>query len=175
MGFWGFIIGFHKQTKIIKDEETKNFKQTLSSYNGVGWWKLLFYFQGEKTSWGGFWSGIPDMQVKISLMHPAKRLGDAHAKAQEYSIHSWPLCFGGRGVSDAGKMANHHFGSILGLLLFEYISYLWNYFESVIEKFRLAKWQNGKMGKLFQTKEHGANIKPKEMLWLEMQTKNTKI
>ena len=42
--------------------------------------------------------------------------------------------------------------------------YLWNYFESVIEKFRLAKWQNGKMGKLFQTKEHGANIKPKEML-----------
>ena len=34
----------------------------------------------------------------------------------------------------------------------------------MIEKFRLAKWQNGKMGKLFQTKEHGANIKPKEML-----------
>ena len=32
------------------------------------------------------------------------------------------------------------------------------------QMFRLAKWQNGKMGKLFQTKEHGANIKPKEML-----------
>ena len=32
------------------------------------------------------------------------------------------MCFGGRGVSDDGKMANHHFGSILGLLLFEYIS-----------------------------------------------------
>ena len=42
-------------------------------------------------------------------MHPAKRLGDAHVKAQEYSIHSWPMCFGGRGVSDDGKMANHHF------------------------------------------------------------------
>ena len=62
----------------------------------------------------------------------------------------------------------------------------------MIEKFRLAKWQNGKMGKLFQTKEHGANIKPKEMLnyleggsegslsndykiHLEIQPKNTKI
>ena len=144
MGFWGFIIGFHKQTKIIKDEQTKNFKQTLSSYNGVGWWKLLFYFQGEKTSWGGFWSGIPDMQVKISLMHPAKRLGDAHVKAQEYSIHSWPMCFGGRGVSDDGKMANHHFGSILGLLLFEYISIC----EITLKVWlKSLDWQNGKMAK----------------------------
>ena len=42
MGFWGFIIGFHKQTKIIKDEETKNFKQTLSSYNGVMKITILF-------------------------------------------------------------------------------------------------------------------------------------
>ena len=28
-----------------------------------------FIFQGENTSWGGFSSGIPDMQVKIFLMH----------------------------------------------------------------------------------------------------------
>ena len=144
MGFSFNILGFHKQTKIIKDEQTKNFKQTLSSYNGVGWWKLLFYFQGEKTSWGGFWSGIPDMQVKISLMHPAKWLGDAHAKAPEYSIHSWPMCFGGRGVSDDGKMANHHFGSILGLLLFEYISIC----EITLKVWlKSLDWQNGKMAK----------------------------
>ena len=71
-----------------------------------------FIFQGENTSRGGFSSGIPDMQVKISLMHSAKRLGDAHAKAQEYSIHPWPMCFGGRGVSDDSKMANHHFGTM---------------------------------------------------------------
>ena len=108
----GFVQKFSQRNKHYQRWTNKKFKQTLSSYNGVGWWKLLFYFQGEKTSWGGFWSGIPDMQVKISLMHPAKRLGDAHAKAQEYSIHSWPMCFGGRGFSDDGKMANHHFGTV---------------------------------------------------------------
>ena len=32
------------------------------------------------------------------------------------------------------------------------------------QMFRLAKWQNGKMGKLFQTRKHGASIKLKEML-----------
>ena len=84
------------------------------------------------------------MQVKIFLMHPAKRLGDAHVKAQEYSIHSWPMCFGGRGVSDDGKMANHHFGSILGLLLFEYISIC----EITLKvSLKSLDWQNGKMAK----------------------------
>ena len=103
-----------------------------------------FIFQGENTSWGGFSSGIPDMQVKIFLMHPAKWLGDAHAKAPEYSIHSWPMCFGGRGVSDDGKMANHHFGSILGLLLFEYISIC----EITLKVWlKSLDWQNGKMAK----------------------------
>ena len=84
------------------------------------------------------------MQVKIFLMHSAKRLGDAHVKAQEYSIHSWPMCFGGRGVSDDGKMANHHFGSILGLLLFEYISIC----EITLKvSLKSLDWQNGKMAK----------------------------
>ena len=31
------------------------------------------------------------------------------------------------------------------------------------QMFRLAKWQNGKMGQMFQTKEHGSNFQPKEM------------
>ena len=89
-GILGIHIGFHKQTKIIKDEE------------------------------------------------------DAHVKAQEYSIHSWPMCFGGRGVSDDGKMANHHFGSILGLLLFEYMSIC----EITLKvSLKSLDWQNGKMAK----------------------------
>ena len=144
MGFWGFIIGFHKQTKIIKDEETKNFKQTLSSYNGVGWWKLLFYFPGWEYFMRRVFEWHPWHASKDIPHAPAKRLGDAHVKAQEYSIHSWPMCFGGRGVSDDGKMANHHFGSILGLLLFEYISIC----EITLKVWlKSLDWQNGKMAK----------------------------
>ena len=57
-----------------------------------------FIFQGEDTSWGGFSSGIPDMQVKISLMHPAKRLGDAHMqKHKNIPSIPGPCVLGGGG------------------------------------------------------------------------------
>ena len=89
------------------------------------------------------------MQVKKSFMHPAKRFGDAHAKAQEYSIHPWPMCFGGRGVSDDGKNGKPPFWdnvsvSILGLLLFEYICIC----EITLKvSLKSLDWQNGKMAK----------------------------
>ena len=52
--------------------------------------------------------------------------------------------FWGEGVSDDGKMANHHFGSILGLLLFEYISI---YEITLKVSLKSLDWQNGKMAK----------------------------
>ena len=67
--------------------------------------------------------------------------------------------------------------SILGLLLFEYISIYEITLKVSLKSLdwqngKMAKWgkcldwQNGKMAKWanFETKEHGANIKPKEML-----------
>ena len=78
MGFSFNILGFHKQTKIIKDEQTKNFKQTLSSYNGVGWWKLLFYFPG----WEYFMRRVFEWdhwQASKDNPHAScQRIGDAH-------------------------------------------------------------------------------------------------
>ena len=42
----GFVQKFSQRNKDYQRWTNKKFKQTLSSYNGVGWWKLLFYFPG---------------------------------------------------------------------------------------------------------------------------------
>ena len=69
-------------------------------------------FREEDTCRGELSSGIFYMQVMKSFMHPAKRFGDSHAKPQEYSIHPWPICLGGGGVSDGSKMPNFYFGTV---------------------------------------------------------------
>ena len=112
MGFSFNILGFHKQTKIIKDEQTKNFKQTLSSYNGVGWWKLLFYFPG--------WEYFMRRVFEWNPWHASKDI--PHASCQTTwrrtckstrIFHPFlAYVFWGEGVSDDGKMANHHFGTV---------------------------------------------------------------
>ena len=93
--------------------ETKNCKQTLSSYNRVGWWKLLIYFPG----WEYFMRRVFEWdhwQASKDNSHAScQRIGDAHV--------------GDGGVSDDGKNGKPPFWdnvsvSILGLLLFEYIS-----------------------------------------------------
>ena len=50
MGFWGFILGFHKQTKIIKDEQTKNLNKHYHRIMGLDDENYYFIFQGENTS-----------------------------------------------------------------------------------------------------------------------------
>ena len=72
-----------------------------------------FIFREEDTCRGELSSGIfYILQVMKSFMHPAKRFGDPHAKPQEYSIHPWPICLGGGGVSDGSKMPNFYFGKV---------------------------------------------------------------
>ena len=108
----GFVQKFSQRNKDYQRWTNKKFKQTLSSYNGVGWWKLLFYFQGEKTSWGGFF--------KWNLWHASKEIFHASCqtiwrptcKTTRIFYPSLAHMFGGRGVSDGSKMANFYFGTV---------------------------------------------------------------
>ena len=85
------------------------------------------------------------MQVKIYIPHASCQTTWRRTCKSTRIFHPFlAYVFWREGVSDDGKMANHHFGSILGLLLFEYISIC----EITLKvSLKSLDWQNGKMAK----------------------------